>query len=253
MRITREDRAALAAEQLRLGGPQELGPWLVWKGLRDRPGNASAPQWQGALDLGAQVGQGRRRDDVPISDRLILDLCGGTGSWSAPYRAAGYPVELVTLPEKDVRLYVPPAGVWGVLAAPPCERFSLAPLKPVEERDVVQGMETVNACLRVIFQARPVWWALENPIGYLQRWLGTPRDVWDPCDFGDEWTKRTAIWGDYVLPERGPWVKPLWGGGPPCSEGHGDITTRKIPLCHRPECRAKTPPGFARAFMGANP
>lgn len=27
------------------------------------------------------------------SDKIILDLCGGTGSWSRPYKEAGYDVE----------------------------------------------------------------------------------------------------------------------------------------------------------------
>ena len=34
--------------------------------------------------------------------KIILDLCGGTGSWSAPYKQAGYDVRLVTLPDNDV-------------------------------------------------------------------------------------------------------------------------------------------------------
>jgi len=41
--------------------------------------------------------------------KIILDLCGGTGSWSRPYREAGYEVHLVTLPD-DVRKYEPPRG-----------------------------------------------------------------------------------------------------------------------------------------------
>ena len=31
--------------------------------------------------------------------KIILDLCGGTGSWSRPYKEAGYDVRLITLPE----------------------------------------------------------------------------------------------------------------------------------------------------------
>lgn len=42
------------------------------------------------------------------SQKIILDLCGGTGSWSKPYRDAGYDVRVVTLPENDVCTYVPP-------------------------------------------------------------------------------------------------------------------------------------------------
>lgn len=34
------------------------------------------------------------------SNKIILDLCGGTGAWSRPYKEAGYDVRLITLPEK---------------------------------------------------------------------------------------------------------------------------------------------------------
>ena len=52
--------------------------------------------------------------------RIILDLCGGTGSWSKPYKDAGYDVRVITLPVNDIATYHPPEGVYGVLAAPPC-------------------------------------------------------------------------------------------------------------------------------------
>jgi hypothetical protein len=33
------------------------------------------------------------------SEKIILDLCGGTGAWSQPYKDAGYTVHNITLPE----------------------------------------------------------------------------------------------------------------------------------------------------------
>ena len=61
-----------------------------------------------------------------MTERLILDLCGGTGAWSKPYREAGYTVRSVDLPE-DVRLVEQPKEpVHGILAAPPCTVFSYA-------------------------------------------------------------------------------------------------------------------------------
>lgn len=51
-------------------------------------------------------------------DKIILDLCGGSGSWSRPYKEAGYDVRLITLPEYDVLTYEPPENVYGILAAP---------------------------------------------------------------------------------------------------------------------------------------
>ena len=57
-------------------------------------------------------------------DKIILDLCGGTGSWSKPYKEAGYDVRLITLPEYDVCTYAPPfENVYGILAATPCDDF----------------------------------------------------------------------------------------------------------------------------------
>ena len=57
--------------------------------------------------------------------KVILDLCGGTGSWSKPYKDAGYDVRNITLPEFDVRTYMPPKNIYGILAAPPCTEFSV--------------------------------------------------------------------------------------------------------------------------------
>ena len=59
-------------------------------------------------------------------EKIILDLCGGTGAWSKLYKEAGYDVRNITLPDYDVRTYKPPENVYGILAAPPCVEFSLA-------------------------------------------------------------------------------------------------------------------------------
>ena len=45
--------------------------------------------------------------------KIILDLCGGTGSWSKPYKENGYDVRVITLPEHDVRTFEPPKNVYG--------------------------------------------------------------------------------------------------------------------------------------------
>ena len=73
-----------------------------------------------------------------MNKKIILDLCGGTGSWSQPYKENGYDVHIITLPEHDVLGYHPPKNVHGILAAPPCDQFSLAKTtgKP---RDLEEG------------------------------------------------------------------------------------------------------------------
>ena len=52
-------------------------------------------------------------------DRIVIDLCGGSGSWSKPFKDAGYDVRIITLPYNDVGDYEPPKNVFGILAAPP--------------------------------------------------------------------------------------------------------------------------------------
>jgi len=175
--------------------------------------------------------------------KIILDLCGGTGAWSKPYTEAGYDVRVVTLPEQDVRLYKAPKGVHGVLAAPPCTQFSLARNgHPELERDFIGGLSVVDACLRIIILSKPVWWALENPVGYLSRWLGRPRMSFQPWEYGDPWTKRTALWGFFNCPPKWAPIRPERSLVQSATNGQELQWKRSV-----------TPAGFARAFFEANP
>src|SRR5579859_5582203 len=115
------------------------------------------------------------------SKRIILDLCGGTGAWSKPYRDAGYDVRLITLPKQDILTYTPPQNVYGILAAPPCTMFSIARQTSTakEPTDMRKGMLTVRACLEIIwectYEGNLQFWSLENPgSGRLKRFLGKP-------------------------------------------------------------------------------
>jgi len=198
-----------------------------------------------------------------FKDRIILDLCGGTGAWSKPYADAEYDVRIVTLPNNDVREYVPPKHVYGILAAPPCTMFSLARTRAKTRRDFRVGMEIVSACLGIIWECRyePLYrrddalrfWALENPVGFLRQFLGMPTYTFNPSDHGDMYTKKTDIWGYFNLPKRSPVDlddDTLWR----CSQNN-----RKLPSIGgitgsgQAARRAITPPRFAEAFFKANP
>ena len=110
-------------------------------------------------------------------EKIILDLCGGTGSWSKSYKDAGYDVRVVTLPEYDILTYVPPKNVYGILAAPPCTHFSGSGAQYWKEKDAdgrtAEAMSVVDACCRIILMTNPKFWALENPVGRLRKMLGT--------------------------------------------------------------------------------
>ena len=157
------------------------------------------------------------------SDKIILDLCGGTGAWSKPYKDAGYDVRIFTLPDYDVRdwkdtwLGKYEASVYGILVAPPCTMFSYARTNAIKPRDLKEGMECVRACLDIIWSFMEVkqptakkeiplkFWALENPYhGFLKKFLGTPAFTFDPWEFGDGYQKRTALWGYFNEPKKNP-------------------------------------------------
>lgn len=135
--------------------------------------------------------------------KIILDLCGGSGSWSRPYKEAGYDVRLITLPDYDVRTYTPPDHVYGILAAPPCTEFSVLNCKAeARPRNPDAGLSIVTACLRIIAMCQPKWWALENPAGHLREHMHTPTITFQPWEYGDPWTKRTMIWGQFNPPQK---------------------------------------------------
>jgi len=188
------------------------------------------------------------------SDKIILDLCGGTGAWSKPYADAGYDVRVITLPEQDVTDYIPPKNVYGILAAPPCTEFSLALNgHPERPRDFVAGMMPVNACIRIIHQSMPVFWALENPVGLISRWIGQHRYIFHPWMFGDPYTKWTALWGNFKKPVKKFTDRTAVMTGDQiirCRENRKpqDSGTRK----QKSIKRSITPPGFAKAFYEAN-
>lgn len=206
------------------------------------------------------------------SGKIILDLAGGSGSWSRPYKEAGYTVFVITLPEYDVleayfncgylnfpRLggqasYFEIKNIYGILAAPVCTHFSRARSNAKTPRNLEEGMVLVRACMDIIWTILEKqgklsdngipnlqFWALENPMGVLRRFLGRPDFTFNPCDFGDPWTKKTDIWGWFNKPTK----KPVW-------PTIGSKIHLMAPSPDRVAKRSITPPGFSKAFFKAN-
>lgn len=211
------------------------------------------------------------------SKKIILDLCGGTGAWSKPYKDAGYDVVVVTLPDHDVTQVYPFKGmasnslkedghfpmlhiggekyinieiknIYGILAAPPCTEFSKA--KSTSPRDFQKGMETVQACMDIIWNVQKktklTFWALENPEGLLQRFLGNPPYRFEQWWFGNNRSKKTCLWGRFNEPKRLATQKPLdysHAKHNKNADWYSNSTAKQ---------RSITPEGFARAFYKAN-
>jgi len=185
--------------------------------------------------------------------RTILSLCDFTGNWALPYEEAGYDVVRVDLKHgQDIRLVEHLARpVHGILAAPPCTAFagSGAQYWPAKDAsgETTEGIALVDACLRAVAIYQPAWWALENPVGRLRRWIGPPRMWFNPCDYGDPYTKKTGLWGQFNEPRKTP-VEPIR------TSSQGSWVQRLGGKSERTkELRSATPMGFARAFFEANP
>lgn len=180
--------------------------------------------------------------------KIILDLCGGTGEWSRPYEEAGYDVRIWTLPNDDIRLkeFDPLLDVHGILAAPPCTHLAGLGAKYWKLKGrgaLILAMETVDACLRMVLNYAPIWWALENPVGRLTSMLGPPKLWFHPWEYGDFYTKKTGLWGDFTVPPKTPYTGPIskeWVHNQPRGE---DQAAR----------RSVTSRYFAEAFFKANP
>lgn len=188
---------------------------------------------------------------IPLltGDRTILSLCDYSGAWSRPYRDAGYNVIQVDLKlNGDVRLFRYPGAVHGILAAPPCTDFAVSGArwwKDKSDEQLVQSLSIVDACIRLATVCDPEWWVLENPVGRLKDYIGDPVMYFDPCDFGDSYTKKTALWGRFNtnLP-RTP-VEATEGSKMHLQYGGKSERTKEL--------RSITPAGFAQAFFAANP
>lgn len=212
---------------------------------------------------------------MPNNKKVILDLCGGTGSWSQYYKAAGYTVHVITLPEYDVTktiagidfiefqspiwghsgMRVRTKDVYGILAAPPCTMFSRARTTAKTPRDFNGALKIVEACLKIVWACRSAesleFWALENPMGLLRQFMGNPGYSFMGWEFGDNHVKFTDLWGYFNKPTKKRGVlKP-------------DFDRQKWALAKKPkryaelrlsraDVRAITPPGFAKAFFNAN-
>lgn len=198
--------------------------------------------------------------------KVVLSLFDSSGVISKPWAEAGYDVYRLDLDEESLvaanvdiaevtaefyteELLEQVGEVDVVLAQPPCTDFACSGARWFKDKDAdgrtQKSIELVEQTLRTIEFLRPKMWAIENPIGRIKKLTDLPeaRMVFDPFMYGDPYTKRTQLWGEFNadLPEAV--VKPSQG-----SKAHklrGDNPKQK-------KERSLTPEGFAYSFYMAN-
>lgn len=168
------------------------------------------------------------------SKDVIISLYDFSGNWPSPWAHAGYQVHMFDVKSGFdlVRDFTDVLGhiaalkqegynIVGVLAAPPCEVFTVSSAKdwqtlhddmniaevfrrygrwaadhfdsPLEYSEMM-----VQVVEQVIAQANPAFWAMENPsVSRLKSRLALPDPAltFEPHNFGEDYTKRTALWG----------------------------------------------------------
>jgi hypothetical protein len=141
-----------------------------------------------------------------MSDKkIILHLCADTGSDSKPYQLNDEYEVIRVGADIGVENFTSPPNVYGIFANPVCTDFSIAATG--QARDLQSGMVLVNECLRIIEEAESYgnlkFWVIENPAtGRLKDVIGEPAFKYEPWWFGSPWTKKTALWGKFNIPER---------------------------------------------------
>jgi len=206
-------------------------------------------------------------------DKVILHLCCDEEihSDSQPYIDAGYDVRLIG-ESIGVENYTPYEKIYGIIANPPCTMFSFARTNAKIPRNLQQGMICVRHCLRIVWHCQyqidkdaqkysPLkFWILENPDAMLRWFLGKPAMIYNPYDFGDNYQKRTCLWGLFNVPkltpiEMTPEAKAKANSQPLpkfdymkskdiSPDYFGKFDRRRRSICS---------PGFAKAFFEANP
>lgn len=192
--------------------------------------------------------------------KTILSLFDYSGSWPKPYRDNGYNVIQV-----DIKLgadiltfnYQAIPEVYGILCAVPCDHFAVSGARWFAQKDADgrtnEGIKLVRKSLEIINYFNPHFWALENPVGRIARCvpeLGKWSLLFNPCDYGDNYTKKTCLWGKFNHPVKSP-VEPeyYYSNGKRSSKLWANLGGKSE---RTKELRSITPLGFAQAFYEAN-
>lgn len=227
-------------------------------------------------------------------NKLIVSIYDYTEVWAKPYADAGYPVMYWDLKhEGDIHRnwgtltggienaieagYFP----YMLLAAPPCDDFAVSGARWFAEKDKstercgymemadnsvdlhVMLVETVFLLMEYTEQITGYSFkkfAIENPVGRIERLVPKLKTlkklIFNPCDYGDPYTKKTCIWGNFNTElEKNP-VEPtfitykkkdgtLTKFAPQFAKTGGKSEKTKA-------IRSATPIGFAKAFFQAN-
>lgn len=208
--------------------------------------------------------------------KIILHLCSKHGSDSRYYDLdPAYKVIKIGI-EIGVECFSAFGPVHGIIANPVCTNFSMVAGVVRTKEELDEGMFLVNHCQRIIDECKAEgslkWWSMENPgAGMLHTRIGKPKHKYQPWQYGSPWTKNTALWGDFNMPEpsvknradtvlrEGIYIRPR-DTMPSLAILHKsainfmpEFAWCKDDIANDSDLRSLCSDGFAKAFYEANP
>ena len=194
----------------------------------------------------------------------VLSLCDYSGTMVKPWLEAGFHATTVDIRHRtgargkkvgngwltqvgaDILEWEPYPEFYIVFAFPPCTHLANSGAAWFQQKGLsklIEGLTLVERCRHLAEDVIGASFMIENPVGQLSTWWRKPDYMFDPCDYGDPWTKRTCLWtgNGFVMPPKSP-VDPVTGSK---ANRMGETKART-------HLRSATPPGFAQAVFEAN-
>lgn len=215
-----------------------------------------------------------------MEDKMLVSIYDSSGRWAKPYADAGWKVLLWDKQHEGCILEnfntlcrwidknLEGQRLTGLLAAPPCTDTSGSGARWWEEKDKGERWwqgegpngkltqyfenttERTKALIRIVLvlveRYNPHFWSMEQPVGRAEKLCPELEQyrklTFQPWWYGDPYTKRTILWGEFnaELPKN------------PVEPTEGSKMHKVPPGPERKKIRSQTPEGFAQAFYQAN-
>ena len=195
-----------------------------------------------------------------MNGRVVISCFDESTVMVKPWAAAGYRCYCVDLLHEageqsegniirvgaDVHDWLPPREEIAFASFfPPCTDVAVSGARWFKDKGLgrlVAALGLFDRSVKLAEWSRAPY-MIENPVSTISSYWRKPDHLFDPCDYGDPYTKRTCLWtgGGFVMPTKHR-VDPTEG-----SKMH-----LLPPSPERARLRSATPSGFAQAIFEAN-
>ena len=130
----------------------------------------------------------------------VFDGCTEFGSETQAFKDRGHDVTTLGLErdvdiKMDIRNFHTKEHYDFMWFSPPCTEFSFADWRKGKCKERNADLSIVDACFRIIEEAKPTYWIIENPRGCLRHIIGKPTITVNYSDYGSQYKKPSDLWG----------------------------------------------------------